>query len=88
MSKYKTIISQYKEGAESLCQQLRDWEIGSDEAHKLERRARIMWYEDAANQGISRAEAKKIWEKEIVEGILRASEDPAWDDIYLAHVMD
>ena len=77
MENQQTIITAYQEGAKKLIAQLTAWEIGSDEAHHLEIDARTMWYEDAENLGLSRSEAKKIWEKNVME-ILISSDDPAF----------
>lgn len=71
-------LEQYQEGAAQLLAQLRDWEIGSEEAQKLERKAHMMWYDDCKNLGIRRVEARELWREYITQSIL--ANDPAFDE--------
>lgn len=64
------IIDGYKAGAERVARELKAWKIGSSEARQRERDARRGFYEEAGNAGLSKAEAKKIWQQQIVCDIL------------------
>lgn len=77
MKTQNEILDDYREGATKLYNQLSSWSINLSEAKKLERDARNMWHEDVEELGLSRAEAKLIWEDEVM-WILR--QDPGFDD--------
>lgn len=71
-------IASYIIGAQKLLSQLKNWDIDSREAHRLERQAYSLWSEDASSIGISQVQAKKIWQEKIIEDIL--SDDPAFNN--------
>lgn len=72
------IIDGYKVGAQRVARELKAWKIGSSEAHQRERDARRGFYEEAGNAGLSTAEAKKIWQQQIVCDILIMESDLDW----------
>lgn len=71
-------IKEFQEGAKKILADLKSWTIGSDEAHRLERQARELWYEDANSLGLSRQKTNKIWQEKIIDEIL--SEDSTFEN--------
>ncbi|MFA6897231.1 MAG: hypothetical protein WCQ96_03025 [Patescibacteria group bacterium] len=70
-------IKAFQVGARDILSKLQSWDIGSDEARKLESQAKELWMEDAEDLDISLKEAEEIWQEKIIDEIL--SLDPAFD---------